>query len=238
MMSRSAFRMLFACFLLAFCSLSYEFMAAQIMASIMGNTVLLYSLTMGVYIFALGMGSLVPVADISQNTLFHRLLWIELGLCLLGGLAPFWILFADGWMAQLILDAGIQTWWTLAFCFLLITTIGVLSGMELPLLLRLDEIHYQGREFMRLLALDYIASFAGALAFPLWIFPSWGLVQAAAFFCLLNVGATLLLIPRTEIRSLKWGFLVIGIGLGLIVWQADKTSQWMRRQIYAQATAR
>ncbi len=89
MMSSSAFRMLFACFLLAFCSLSYEFMAAQIMASIMGNTVLLYSLTMGVYIFALGMGSLVPVADISQNTLFHSLLWIELGLCLLGGLAHF-----------------------------------------------------------------------------------------------------------------------------------------------------
>ncbi len=238
MMSRSAFRMLFACFLLAFCSLSYEFMAAQIMASVMGNTVLLYSLTMGVYIFALGMGSLVPIADISQNTLFHRLLWIELTLCLLGGLAPFWILFADGWMAQLIPDAGIQTSCTLVFCFLLITTIGVLSGMELPLLLRLDEIRYQGREFMRLLALDYIASFAGALAFPLWIFPSWGLVQAAAFFGLLNVAATLFLIPRAEIRSLKWGILVIGLGLGLIIWHADKTSQWMSRQIYAQATTR
>ncbi len=237
-MTRSAFRMLFACFLLAFCSLSYEFMAAQIMASVMGNTVLLYSLTMGVYIFALGMGSLVPIADISQNTLFHRLLWIELALCLLGGLAPFWILFADGWMAQLIPDAGIQTWCTLTFCFLLITTIGVLSGMELPLLLRLDEIRYQGREFMRLLALDYIASFAGALAFPLWIFPSWGLVQAAAFFGLLNVAATLLLIPRAEIRSLKWGILVIGLGLGFIIWHADKTSQWMSRQIYAQATTR
>jgi spermidine synthase len=238
MMSRSAMRMLFACFLLAFCSLSYEFMAAQIMASVMGNTVLLYSLTMGVYIFALGMGSLIPVADISQKILFHRLLYIELGLCLLGGLAPFWILTADGGIGQLPLDSGLQTWLSLGFCFILITAIGMLSGMELPLLLRLDEIRYQGREFMRLLAIDYIASFAGALAFPLWIFPSWGLVQAAALFGLFNVLATLLLIPRAQIRPLQWYVLAIGLGLGLIFWQADATSQWMSRQIYARTLPR
>jgi spermidine synthase len=238
MMSRPALRMLFACFLLAFCSLSYEFMTAQIMASVMGNTVLLYSLTMGVYIFALGMGSLIPVADIHQNSLFHRLFCIELGLCVLGGLAPFWILSVDGWIGQLSMAAQHQNWLALGFCFILITAIGVLSGMELPLLLRLDEIRFQGREFMRLLALDYIASFAGALAFPLWIFPSWGLVKAAALFGLLNVLAIFLLIPRTQIRTLRWAAFVIGLGLGLIFWQADKTSQWMSRQIYARTVPR
>jgi spermidine synthase len=230
--------MLFACFLLAFCSLSYEFMAAQIMASVMGNTVLLYSLTMGVYIFALGMGSLVPVSDLSQNNLFYRLLWIEIILCMLGGLAPFWILSADGGISRLNMDASLQGWLTLAFCFTLITAIGVLSGMELPLLLRLDECRYQGREFMRLLALDYIASFAGALAFPLWIFPRWGLVQAAALFGLLNVVATFLLIPRNEMRRLQWALLSLGLGLGLMIWQADRSSQWMSRQIHARTLPR
>jgi spermidine synthase len=221
--------MLFACFLLAFCSLSYEFMAAQIMASVMGNTVLLYSLTMGLYIFALGMGSLMPVADISQETLFYRLFGIEVGLCLLGGLAPFWIL---------TVDANTQPWISLGFCFILIAAIGILSGMELPLLLRLDEIRYQGRQFMRLLALDYLASFAGALAFPLWIFPSWGLVQAAALFGLLNVAAIVLLIPRSQLRPLHWSVVLLGLGLGLIFWQSDRTSQWMSRQIYARTLPR
>jgi len=229
MMSRSVLRMLFACFLLAFCSLSYEFMAAQIMASVMGNTVLLYSLTMGLYIFALGMGSLMPVADISQATLFYRLFGIEVGLCLLGGLAPFWIL---------TVDAHTQPWLSLGFCFILIAAIGILSGMELPLLLRLDEIRYQGRQFMRLLALDYLASFAGALAFPLWIFPSWGLVQAAALFGLLNVAAIVLLIPRSQLRRLQWSVVLLGLGLGLIFWQSDRTSQWMSRQIYARTLPR
>ncbi|HET9235733.1 MAG TPA: hypothetical protein VFO10_00700 [Oligoflexus sp.] len=229
MMSRSALRMLFACFLLAFCSLSYEFMAAQIMASVMGNTVLLYSLTMGLYIFALGMGSLMPVADISQETLFYRLFGIEVGLCLLGGLAPFWILSVD---------AHTPSWFSLGFCFLLIAAIGILSGMELPLLLRLDEIRYQGRQFMRLLALDYLASFAGALAFPLWIFPSWGLVQAAALFGLLNVAALVLLIPRAQMRPLQGYVLLIGLGLSLIFWQADRTSHWMSQTIYARTLPR
>lgn len=229
MMSRSALRMLFACFLLAFCSLSYEFMAAQIMASVMGNTVLLYSLTMGLYIFALGMGSLMPVADMDQKTLFYRLFGIEVGLCLLGGLAPFWILSVD---------AIAESWVSLVFCFILIAAIGILSGMELPLLLRLDEIRYQGRQFMRLLALDYLASFAGALAFPLWIFPSWGLVQAAALFGLLNVAALVLLIPRTQLRPLRWSVLLLGLGLGLIFWQADRTSQWMSQKIYARVLPR
>lgn len=229
MMSRSALRMLFACFLLAFCSLSYEFMAAQIMASVMGNTVLLYSLTMGLYIFALGMGSLMPVADISQETLFYRLFGIEVGLCLLGGLAPFWILSVD---------ASTPPWFSLGFCFLLIAAIGILSGMELPLLLRLDEIRYQGRQFMRLLALDYLASFAGALAFPLWIFPSWGLVQAAALFGLLNVAALVLLIPRAQMRPLQVYVFLIGLGLSLIFWQADRTSQWMSQTIYARTMPR
>jgi spermidine synthase len=238
MMSRSALRMLLACFLLAFCSLSYEFMAAQIMASVMGNTVLLYSLTMGVYIFALGMGSLIPVSDLTQSGLFYRLLWIEIGLCVLGGLAPFWILSADGGISRLNLEASSQTWLILGFCFALITAIGVLSGMELPLLLRLDECRFQGREFMRLLALDYIASFAGALAFPLWIFPSWGLVQAAALFGLLNVLATILLIPRSEIRRLQWVIMGLGLGLTLVFWQADQGSQWMSRQIHARTSPR
>jgi spermidine synthase len=238
MMTRSALRMLFACFLLAFCSLSYEFMAAQIMASVMGNTVLLYSLTMGLYIFALGMGSLMPVADISQDTLFYRLFGIEVGLCLLGGLAPFWILSVDAGLATVFQDPSTQSWLSLGFCFILIGAIGILSGMELPLLLRLDEIRYQGRQFMRLLALDYLASFAGALAFPLWIFPSWGLVQAAALFGLLNVAALVLLIPRSQLRSWQWSVVLLGLGLGLIFWQSDRTSQWMSRQIYARTLPR
>jgi len=232
-MSKAAVRMLLACFLLAFCSLSYEFMAAQIMASVMGNTVLLYSLTMGLYIFALGMGSLVPVSNIPQNTVFHRLICIELGLCLLGGLAPFWILGMDNFSGKILIDASYQTWFVLGFCFLLITGIGVLSGMELPLLLRLDEIRFQGKEFMRLLAIDYVASFAGALAFPLWIFPSWGLVKAAALFGLLNVLAIFLLVSRPASRPLQWGTLAIGLFLCLIFWQADDASQWMSRTIYA-----
>lgn len=232
MMPKSTARILFACFLLAFCSLSYEFMAAQIMASIMGNTVLLYSLTMGLYIFALGVGSLVPVADISQKALFQRIVRIELALCLLGGLAPFWILSMEDISHRILMDENQQTWFALGFCFLLITCIGILSGMELPLLLRLDEIRFQGRQFMRLLAIDYIASFAGALAFPLWIFPSWGLVKAASLFGLLNLIATVLLVPRLASKPLQWGTLALGLVLCLIFWQAEGTSQWMSQQIY------
>jgi hypothetical protein len=63
-------------------------------------------------------------------------------------------------------------------------------------------------------------------------------VQAAALFGLLNVVALVLLIPRTQLRRLQWSVLLIGLGLGLIFWQADTTSQWMSRQIYARVLPR
>ena len=44
-------------FVLAFCSLSYELLLAQSLSAFLPNTALRYSITIGLYLFAMGMGA-------------------------------------------------------------------------------------------------------------------------------------------------------------------------------------
>ena len=50
--------MLLLKFILAFCGLSYELILAQGLSAFLDNTVLRYSTTIGLYMFALGLGAL------------------------------------------------------------------------------------------------------------------------------------------------------------------------------------
>lgn len=43
---------------LAFCSIVYELLLGQSLSAFMGNTVLRYSVTIGLYLFSMGMGAL------------------------------------------------------------------------------------------------------------------------------------------------------------------------------------
>lgn len=225
--------LLLSCFLLAFCSISYEFLLAQIMASLGGHTLSLYLLTMGVYIFALGLGSLVAVEPLSRERVLRRLWRLELTLSLLGGGSPFWLLACDQLLHRWLSDPGATFLANSALHFLLVAAIGILSGMELPLLLRLDAIESLGRRLLLLLALDYFASFLGALAFPLFFFGEWGLVRSGAFFGILNLSALLLLMPR----DLKGHGAALTLALAALLLsvfvQSDALSAWLSRALYA-----
>ena len=51
--------MLILKFILAFCSLAYELILAQGLSAFLDNTVLRYSTTIGLYMFAMGLGTLI-----------------------------------------------------------------------------------------------------------------------------------------------------------------------------------
>ena len=77
-------QILFISFLLAFCSLCYELLFSQIISIFIGSTILSYSLGIGVFVLALGAGSVIcdQFSDKSKN--LKRLFYIELILSLLG----------------------------------------------------------------------------------------------------------------------------------------------------------
>ncbi len=183
-------------------------MLAQCLSIILGNTVLRYSLTIGLYLFSLGMGALAfafwKKAKSSQLLLVIELVLAVLGLCL-----PFLILGGDQFLRQTLQGlmtnrSSVLTWlpsWV--FMHALIVLIGLLSGAELPILMEMGRSLGGDPAAHKVLALDYVGTFVGALAFPLFIFEQLGLVAGAALVGGLNACAALVVLafyPETRRR--------------------------------------
>ncbi len=186
--------------ILAFCSIVYELLLAQTLASVMGNSQLRYNITIGLYIFALGAGAMIyerwkPGASMS------RLVNVEIVLCLVGAFSPLSILLFDTGMHYLAhgLDisyrhGAIQTM-IYVFNHGMIIAIGILSGLELPLLMNISEQN-ETSGGIRALAVDYGGTLVGAVAFPLLILPALGVLFTAFLVGLLNAICALWLLAH------------------------------------------
>ena len=220
-------RLAVSCFILAFCSLNYEFLLAQMMSILGGHTVLFYCLTTGVYIFALGVGALVAVDELGRQEVESRLFRVEMSLCLLGGGAPLWLTLMG--RAMNLAWQGVPPPVMVAMIphGALVIAIGFLSGMELPLLMRLGELAQVKSTVTKLLVVDYLASFVGALSFPLVLFPAMGMVRVAALLALMNLYAVLLSVPMPA-KSWRFSAVILSASSALVIyWQGDTISRWL-----------
>lgn len=162
-----------------------------------GDASLATGVVVGTFLAAMGLGAwlsqFVATGARPRRSLLRCFLLVELclvPLCLLGPLALFALFAADAplWPAVVLL--------TLA--------VGVLGGMELPILTRLLEQQEQVRTALaRVLALDYLGALAGSLLFPLVLLPWLGLLPTAAVLALVPLGCAALL---------SWAFPELGNG--------------------------
>ena len=152
-----------------------------------GDATLATGVVVGTFLAAMGLGAWLSQFLAQRGPLIERLLktlvWVELALaplCLLGPLALYLLFWLDGslWLG------------TTVFTVL----VGVLAGMELPLITRLLESQQELRRALaRVLALDYLGSLVGALLFPLVLLPLLGLLPTAGAPSLIPVVSALLL---------------------------------------------
>ena len=128
--------LLITVFLIATCGLVYELIAGTLASYLLGDSVTQFSLVIGVYLFSMGVGSLLTQRI--QRDLLGTFVRVELLIALLGGFSAaglFW-LFPRVESFRVVL-------------FGLVSLIGILVGVEIPLLMRVlkDRI-----EFNRLVA--------------------------------------------------------------------------------------
>ena len=152
-----------------------------------GDAALATGVVVGTFLAAMGLGAwlsqFLATGGRPRPALLRALLLVEVALaplCLLGPLLLFSLFAADGplWPAVVLL--------TLA--------VGVLGGMELPLLTRLVEQQQEMRRALaRVLALDYLGALAGSLLFPLALLPWLGLLPTGALLSLVPMGLGALL---------------------------------------------
>jgi len=180
--------------LVAACSLLYELLLAQTLAALLGDTVLRYSITIGCYLGALGIGAML--CGEQPRAAGPRLARVEVGLSIVGGAAVPLFYLLDGVQRHLYLSDGPlgYTAWApvgfLACTHLVIVAIGLLSGFEIPLLLQLGrEAGVAGPN--RILAVDYFGALLASVSFPLLLLPGPGLFATGFGVALLNAVAAL-----------------------------------------------
>jgi len=157
---------------LAACSLMYELLIAQTLSLMAGNTVIWYSLTVGAYLGSMGLGAVLfdaRTADNGWNVLFA----VEVLLSVVGAGAVLLIQLEHSIYLFLMAYTGNAS--LLVFFGASLGTIllvGILSGIELPLLIRLgNEVSRDGKLTNRVLGWDYIGALAAGLLFPLALVP-------------------------------------------------------------------
>lgn len=216
--------------MIATSGLVYELLAGTLASYVLGDSVTQFSTTIGVYLFAMGVGSFL--SKYVKRDVARRFVEVELGVALIGGLsAP--LLFLGFARAD-------------AFVVLLygtIVVIGTLVGLEIPLLMRIlkEELSFEDL-VARVLTFDYVGALLGSVLFALLFVPTLGLTRTSLLFGILNavvaVGATFtlrsLIEPRVA-RGLRVVAVLLVVGLGAFFVQADRFTLWTEQDLYEDA---
>jgi spermidine synthase len=165
--------------LIAACGLIYELIAGTLASYLLGDSVLQFSTVIGAYLFAMGIGSWL--SRFLRGGLVARFVTIELMVGLVGGFSS----------SALFLAFAYTHAFTFAL-YLVVIAVGVLVGLEIPLLMRILEDRFEFRELVsHVLTFDYLGALAASIAFPLWLVPKLGLVRSAILFGIVNAGVAL-----------------------------------------------
>ena len=212
--------------LVAACGLIYELVAGTLASYLVGDSVFQFSTIIGTYLFAMGIGS--ALSRYVNRGLANRFVWIELVLGVVGGFSSALLMLAFAFTQgfELILYA-------------LVVVMGVLVGMEIPLLMRIVKDRYQFRDVIaHVLTFDYLGALGASLLFPILLVPRLGLVRSAMLFGLINAAvalwSTFLFASQlSRTRGLRATCLLVLLGLGVGLAEAKRVTATAEDNIYA-----
>jgi spermidine synthase len=163
----------------AVCALVYELLCGTLASYLLGDAVLQFSLVLGTYLFAMGVGAWLSKRLEARAA--SRYVQTELVLALVGGLSVPLLLAAVA--AHVPLRPALHA---------MVFVVGALVGVELPLLVRIlrgrqaeadatatGKVQSFGDIMARALAYDYVGALAASLLFPLLLVPRLGLVRTS-----------------------------------------------------------
>ena len=156
--------------LLSACSIIYEFIVAHTLSTFAANTVVWYSVVVGIFLMAMGTGAILCEKWKAGKDTWNSLFRVEMLLTLVGGTASLLIHLAH--YAHLNMryneysEGGVLVFFVISIS--VGALVGILSGFELPLLIELGKKTEtkQGR-VNRVRAMDYVGALIGGLLFPL-----------------------------------------------------------------------
>jgi spermidine synthase len=174
----------------------------------------------------MGIGS--ALSRYLNRGLVYRFIWIELLLGVIGGFS-----------SALLMLAFAFTQGFSIILYALVIVMGVLVGLEIPLLMRIVKDRYNFRDVIsHVLTFDYLGALAASLIFPILLVPRLGLVRSAMLFGLINVAVALWTTyifanQLASTRIIRGMCVLVLLGLTVGIAQAKKITATAEDNIYA-----
>jgi spermidine synthase len=212
--------------LIAACGLVYELVAGALSSYLLGDSVTQFSLVIGTYLFAMGVGS--HLSRYVTRGLASRFVTIELMVAVVGGFSATALFLAFAWTDAFRL-----------VLYLFVLAVGILVGLEIPLLMRILRDRYEFKDVVaHVLTFDYLGALGASLLFPILLVPRLGLVRSALAFGIVNalvaLWSTHLLrdaLPRRRALQATCAIVLLALGAGMA--GAEKITRSAEADIYA-----
>ncbi len=200
--------LLFSILIVALCGIVYELIIGTVSSYLLGNSVYQFSFTIGFFMFAMGLGSLISKYFNEQYV--RNFIIVEIAIALIGGVSSV-LLFMAFPFARILYELVMYS---------LILVIGALVGMEIPILTTLLAKNKKIKDSIAdVMSLDYVGALIGSVSFPLLLLPSLGLIQSSFAIGLVNIlVATMnVMVFRSVLPNFKQMITACLVVLGLLI---------------------
>lgn len=190
--AKQSFALLFSLLVVALCGIVYELNIGTISSYLLGNSVFQFSITIGLFMFSMGIGSFITKH--LNNSYVENFIAVEMAIAIVGGVSGI-ILFTVFPFARIFYELAM---------YAIIFAIGCLVGMEIPILTSLLALQRGTKQTVAdVMSFDYLGALIGSVAFPLLLLPSLGLLHTSFVIGLINalVAFSTLLIFRRMIKN-------------------------------------
>lgn len=202
-------------FIIAACSLIYELLISSLSTYLLGSSVIHYSLTIGLFLFFMGIGAWMAQSVTRQ--LIPAFVSIEIAIGAVGGVSALLLLFVYA-----------KTEFYYPAMVVVVGVIGILVGMELPLLTRILESRSGLRRgISQVLTFDYIGALLASLLFPFILLPYFGHLLTAAVVGLINLLVALIVAWSFRSQLSVWRSRLIG-GISFAFLMLTACAIWLK----------
>ncbi|AOZ06081.1 polyamine aminopropyltransferase [Cupriavidus malaysiensis] len=214
--------------IVASCGLGYELIAGALSSYLLGDSILQFSSIIGCYLFAMGVGSWLS-RYVKDEDVLARFVDIEILVGLLGGVSAALLFVVFAWLSAPFRAA----------LYALVFVIGLLVGMEIPLVMRIFNARRASFSELvsRVLTFDYLGALAVSLVFPLLLAPRLGLSRTGFLFGMCNAAVALFTtrvfraeLPDVAGRTMRAMVVIALLGAGFA--GSARLTHWAERGLF------
>jgi len=210
-------------FLISISGLVYELLNSTLSSYLLGDAIYYFSLVIGLFMSSMGLGAYL--SRFFENNIEESFVKLQITIALIGGFSAFILFYAFAFILNYE-----------AFLYLITVSLGVLIGLEIPLVIRILKNSFSLKvNISNIFTVDYIGALVASLLFPLVLVPHLGLMQSSFLFGLVNLFVAILswyIFRKTLKKSLLIYIFIVLIALVFGIFKSRALTSFIDNKLY------